>query len=230
MRGEGPGEGFVVWMTGLPASGKSTLSKLLEKELRERQGRRVEVLDGDEVRKMGLLRRRKMPRSVTTKTGKVGHKGYENLYALNPQGASYLRSMADPHEEAAPKSFRDAIVLRYIQDEHPKDERGAWWTHYRRHFRKNPGDRRFANHGEAHGQDGRRHNQEGGGGRLRKTNNRRAAQVHRPIVPVVRPAYGKTGEVSSRPQRQGVVPGTGRSRLRLWSPIKGAPGRRPVGC
>ena len=42
-------------MTGLPASGKSTLSRLLEKELRERHGRRVEVLDGDEVRK-GLSR------------------------------------------------------------------------------------------------------------------------------------------------------------------------------
>ena len=55
MKGEGPKEGFVVWMTGLPASGKSTLSRLLEKELRERHGRRVEVLDGDEVRK-GLSR------------------------------------------------------------------------------------------------------------------------------------------------------------------------------
>ena len=52
--------------------------------------------------------------------------------------------MADPSEEAVPNSFRDAIVLRYIQDEHPKEEWGAWWTHYRWHFRKNPGDRRFA--------------------------------------------------------------------------------------
>jgi adenylyl-sulfate kinase len=42
-------DGFVVWFTGLPCSGKSTLARLLEGELRGR-GLRVEVLDGDEVR------------------------------------------------------------------------------------------------------------------------------------------------------------------------------------
>jgi adenylyl-sulfate kinase len=42
-------EGFVVWFTGLPSAGKSTLARLLEQELRC-QGLRVEVLDGDEVR------------------------------------------------------------------------------------------------------------------------------------------------------------------------------------
>jgi adenylyl-sulfate kinase len=42
-------------MTGLPGSGKSTLSKLLEARLRDGHGRYVEVLDGDEVRK-GLSR------------------------------------------------------------------------------------------------------------------------------------------------------------------------------
>jgi adenylylsulfate kinase len=41
--------GFVVWFTGLPSAGKSTLARLLEKEL-ERRAWRVEVLDGDEVR------------------------------------------------------------------------------------------------------------------------------------------------------------------------------------
>jgi adenylylsulfate kinase len=42
-------EGFVVWFTGLPSAGKSTLARLLEKEL-HRRAWRVEVLDGDEVR------------------------------------------------------------------------------------------------------------------------------------------------------------------------------------
>lgn len=41
--------GFTVWMTGLSGAGKSTISELLEKELRAR-GRGVEVLDGDVVR------------------------------------------------------------------------------------------------------------------------------------------------------------------------------------
>lgn len=43
-------EAFTVWFTGLPSSGKSTLARLLEGELR-RRGFKVEVLDGDEVRR-----------------------------------------------------------------------------------------------------------------------------------------------------------------------------------
>ena len=42
--------GFVVWFTGLPSAGKSTLAQQLQKALR-RRGLGVEVLDGDEVRK-----------------------------------------------------------------------------------------------------------------------------------------------------------------------------------
>ncbi|HEX9666470.1 MAG TPA: adenylyl-sulfate kinase [Thermodesulfobacteriota bacterium] len=42
-------KGFTVWFTGLPSSGKSTLARMLEKEL-NRMDLHVEVLDGDEVR------------------------------------------------------------------------------------------------------------------------------------------------------------------------------------
>jgi adenylyl-sulfate kinase len=41
--------GFVLWFTGLSGAGKSTLTEAIAPLLRER-GRRVEVLDGDEVR------------------------------------------------------------------------------------------------------------------------------------------------------------------------------------
>jgi len=41
--------GFVVWLTGLPCSGKTTMANLLAGELR-RRGRGVLVLDGDAVR------------------------------------------------------------------------------------------------------------------------------------------------------------------------------------
>jgi adenylylsulfate kinase len=42
-------EGFTIWFTGLSGSGKSTVSRILERRLRA-LGARVEVLDGDLVR------------------------------------------------------------------------------------------------------------------------------------------------------------------------------------
>jgi adenylyl-sulfate kinase len=41
--------GFTIWFTGLSGAGKTTISRLVEKELRAR-GCKVEVLDGDVVR------------------------------------------------------------------------------------------------------------------------------------------------------------------------------------
>jgi adenylyl-sulfate kinase len=42
-------KGFTLWFTGLSGAGKTTISQIVEKELRDR-GSRVEVLDGDVVR------------------------------------------------------------------------------------------------------------------------------------------------------------------------------------
>ena len=41
---------FIVWMTGLPCSGKSTIAKKLNEEFPE-----MEVLDGDEVSKWKIF-------------------------------------------------------------------------------------------------------------------------------------------------------------------------------
>ncbi len=49
--GAAPPPGAVVWLTGLPASGKSTLATRLEARLREARVPAV-VLDGDEVREV----------------------------------------------------------------------------------------------------------------------------------------------------------------------------------
>ena len=42
-------KGFTLWFTGLSGSGKSTLATYLLPKLRE-AGKKVEILDGDEVR------------------------------------------------------------------------------------------------------------------------------------------------------------------------------------
>ena len=41
--------GATVWLTGLPSAGKTTIARELAERLRE-EGRRVELLDGDEIR------------------------------------------------------------------------------------------------------------------------------------------------------------------------------------
>lgn len=43
-------KGCVLWLTGLPSAGKSTISKIIHEKLKAK-GIRVELLDGDEVRK-----------------------------------------------------------------------------------------------------------------------------------------------------------------------------------
>ena len=42
--------GFTIWLTGLPASGKTTIAEALADRLRA-QGTRVEILDGEEIRR-----------------------------------------------------------------------------------------------------------------------------------------------------------------------------------
>ena len=42
-------KGFTIWFTGLPCSGKTTVSELVAEKIRN-QGRNVEILDGDVVR------------------------------------------------------------------------------------------------------------------------------------------------------------------------------------
>lgn len=90
-----PQAGLTVWFTGLPSSGKTTLSLALAERLRA-AGRAVEVLDGDEVRKhlssrLGFSREDRVANIL-----RVGF--VANLLARN--GVVVLCALVSPYREA----------------------------------------------------------------------------------------------------------------------------------
>jgi adenylylsulfate kinase len=98
------GRGFTLWFTGLSGSGKTTISEIVEKELRER-GRRVEVLDGDIVRTnlsagLGFSREDRI-----TNVMRIGF--VANLLTRN--GVAVIVSAISPYKEA-----RDQVRRRII--------------------------------------------------------------------------------------------------------------------
>jgi adenylylsulfate kinase len=96
--------GFTLWFTGLSGAGKTTISEVVEKELRER-GRRVEVLDGDIVRtnlSRGLGFEREDRNINVLRIGFVA-----NLLARN--GVAVIVSAISPYKEA-----RDQVRRRII--------------------------------------------------------------------------------------------------------------------
>ncbi|MET9410835.1 adenylyl-sulfate kinase [Streptomyces sp. NPDC002935] len=98
----GTGErGATVWLTGLPSAGKSTLARALAGRLRA-QGRRVEVLDGDEIRaflSQGLGFTRQDRHTNVTRIGFVAQKlASHGVLVLAPVIAPYAFSRAAVRE------------------------------------------------------------------------------------------------------------------------------------
>ncbi len=96
--------GFTLWFTGLSGAGKTTISEIVEKELRNR-GRRVEVLDGDIVRtnlSKGLGFSREDRNINVLRIGFVA-----NLLTRN--GVAVIVSAISPYKEA-----RDQVRRRII--------------------------------------------------------------------------------------------------------------------
>jgi len=96
--------GFTIWFTGLSGAGKTTISEIVEHELRERE-RQVEVLDGDIVRtnlSKGLTFSREDRNINVLRIGFVA-----NLLTRN--GVGVIVSAISPYKEA-----RDQVRRRIV--------------------------------------------------------------------------------------------------------------------
>ena len=127
---EGRPTGFVVWMTGLPASGKSTLSQLLEGKLRNEMGRYVEILDGDEVRKglsrdLGLSKedREEHARRVSYVAKVLARNGVVAIVALI---SPYRRSREEAREMVGKDSFVEVYIRAPLAVCEARDPKGLY--------------------------------------------------------------------------------------------------------
>ncbi len=101
------GEGCVVWFTGLPCSGKTTIAKKLMEILQEK-GKDVELLDGDTVR--DYIRNKDF-----SKEGRNKHLRYIALMAklLAERGVIVLCSFVSPYREN--RDFARSICKNFIE-------------------------------------------------------------------------------------------------------------------
>mgnify|MGYP001772638502 CR=1 FL=1 len=102
------GRGVVAWLTGLPASGKTTIANLAASELR-RRGYRVEVLDGD------WFRSHIDPEAGYTREERVRHLRRAAWVArlLARNGVVVICSFVSPYRDAR------AEVRKIVEEEVP---------------------------------------------------------------------------------------------------------------
>ncbi|MEM2240580.1 MAG: adenylyl-sulfate kinase [Thermoproteota archaeon] len=104
--------GFVVWLTGLPSSGKTTIARILENRLRD-GGLKVELLDGDDVRKW------LSPEAGFTREGRERHlkrvAHVSRLLARN--GVAVLASFVSPYRNVREEVRRivEGEGLRFVE-------------------------------------------------------------------------------------------------------------------
>jgi adenylylsulfate kinase len=122
--------GFVLWMTGLPASGKSTLARLAKRRLEEEYGRYVELLDGDEVRKglssdLGLSRedREEHARRVSYLAKVLARNGVISIVALI---SPYRTSRQRARELIGVQDFVEVYVKASLVTCEKRDPKGLY--------------------------------------------------------------------------------------------------------
>jgi len=117
-------------MTGLPASGKSTLAGLLKERLVSDFGRRVELLDGDEIRKglsrdLGLSKedREEHARRVAFVAKLLSRNGVVSIVALI---SPYRKSRAEARATIGPERFVEVYVKASLEECERRDPKGLY--------------------------------------------------------------------------------------------------------
>lgn len=101
--------GFVAWFEGIPCAGKTTLSRAVAEHLRT-AGRRVEVLDGDEVRQMFS------PELGFSRKDREFHARRVSYVArmLARNGVAVLVAMITPYETSR-QAARATVGARFVE-------------------------------------------------------------------------------------------------------------------
>jgi len=122
--------GFVLWMTGLPGSGKSTVAIIVKRRLEEEYGRYVELLDGDEVRKglssdLGLSRedREEHARRVSYLAKVLARNGVISIVALI---SPYRTSRQRARELIGNQDFVEVYVRASLDTCERRDPKGLY--------------------------------------------------------------------------------------------------------
>lgn len=121
-------QGCVVWLTGLPGSGKTTIARIIESELRSK-GINIEVLDGDEVRKnlspeLGFSKqdRETHAKRVVYISKLLSRNGVITLVAL----ISPYRTFRQYARETIGKNFVEIWVKASPETCHKRDPKGLY--------------------------------------------------------------------------------------------------------
>jgi adenylyl-sulfate kinase len=124
---QGPERGVIIWFTGLSGSGKSTLAEALAPALRER-GKRVEILDGDEVRthlSRGLGFSREDRETNVQRIGYVAHLLQRNGTVVITAAISPYRSTRRWVRDLA-KDFVEVYVAAPLEVCEARDVKGLY--------------------------------------------------------------------------------------------------------
>lgn len=123
-------KGFTVWMTGLPGAGKSTVAGILKRRLEEENGKFVEILDGDEIRKglsrdLGLSRqdREEHARRVSYLAKVLSRNGVVSIVALI---SPYRVSRESAKENIGADRFVEVYIKASLATCEKRDPKGLY--------------------------------------------------------------------------------------------------------